>query len=907
MNLLSALRNFWQSLAPRRANDIEEELRSHQQAYQEDLMRQGLTAEEAQRKARIDLGQPEVQNESYRDAIGLRLFDELGGDIRYGLRALRRNPGFAAVAVLSLALGIGATTAMFSLIYAALLHPFPYAGADRIVNPVLINEQRPDEPTWFATMKPQFDTLSHAKSIESLLGFAESNMEITGGDVPENVLGTYLTGNAGTFFGVRALLGRGIEPFDDQGLGQHVTILNYKFWQRHYAGDPHIVGRTIELDHVPYTIVGVMPRRFAFNDTTGTGDLYLPRGLLQDSVNPPVTSPYIPWIKLKPHVSPAAADAELNALVRQFAKENPAHFPQKWHLQLQPIAAPFQQNIGRTLLLLLAGVLLLLIIGCANCSILLLARGRARQHELSVRSAIGASRWRIIRQLLVEALVISFTGAALGVAASYWLARLPMQLSPDSFPQESVIRINLPILAFSVALALLCGILFGLVPALRLSRHDPARTLPGRQIGLIAAPAKHRWSVLIAAQVALTLLLMATAGTAIRSFLHLTQLPLGYDPNHVMQVGIMLPFRNAQRWDSVKSREARTAYIEEIQRKIAAVPGVRDVSIGVNVAPPYTGAEESAVDISGIPHGENQSVRVHSVSPDYFATLRIPLLRGRTWNPPENTRGDFVAIVNQSFVRRYWPKTNPLAGQLRIPGMHVVGPLDAISSQSNAWRQVLGVVGGCAQRRHRSPCRSRHLHSLHHAHAPLRPIPRSHPGRAPHLPALDPRRHCLRGLRSAGRQRHLHPQRSHPARFPVQPPAPVLHIVRRLLRHGARPRPRRHLQRRRLQRRAAHNGVRRPSRARRTTHAYPVGRRTHRPHQHHHRRGTRPRPRCIFRKASRPLDAQRLRRGQSARRRGAACSQRAPRMYLAVPPRHLCPTSRSSPLRITRQNRTLER
>ena len=692
MNLLSALRNFWHSLAPRRANDIEEELRSHQQAYQEDLMRQGLTAEEAQRKARIDLGQPEVQNENYRDAIGLRIFDELGGDIRYGLRALRRNPGFAAVAVLSLALGIGATTAMFSLIYAALLHPFPYAGADRIVNPVLINEQRPDEPTWFATMKPQFDTLSHAKSIESLLGFAESNMEITGGDVPENVLGTYLTGNAGTFFGVRALLGRGIEPFDDQGLGQHVTVLNYKFWQRHYAGDPHIVGRTIELDHVPYTIVGVMPRRFAFNDTTGTGDLYLPRALLHDSVNPPVTSPYIPWIKLKPHVSPAAADAELTALVRQFAKENPAHFPQKWHLQLQPIAAPFQQNIGRTLLLLLAGVLLLLIIGCANCSILLLARGRARQHELSVRSAIGASRWRIIRQLLVEALVISFTGAALGVAASYWLARLPMQLSPDSFPQESVIRINLPILAFSVALALLCGILFGLVPALRLSRHDPARTLPGRQIGLIAAPAKHRWSVLIAAQVALTLLLMATAGTAIRSFLHLTQLPLGYDPNHVMQVGIMLPFRNAQRWDSVKSREARTAYIEEIQRKIAAVPGVRDVSIGVNVAPPYTGAEESAVDISGIAHGENQSVRVHSVSPNYFATLRIPLLRGRTWNPPENTRGDFVAIVNQSFVRRYWPKTNPLAGQLRIPGMHVVGPLDAISSQSNAWRQVLGVV-----------------------------------------------------------------------------------------------------------------------------------------------------------------------------------------------------------------------
>ena len=501
MNLVDIFRKLWQSIAPRQHGDVEEEFRSNLEAYQEDLMRQGLTAVEAQRKARIDLGQPAVQNETYRVAIGLRPFDEIGGDIRYGLRALRRNPGFAAVAVLSLALGIGATTAMFSLIYAVLLHPFPYADADRIMNPACVDEQHPDETRWFATDKRQFATLSEARSIESVLGFAESNMEITGGAIPEDVLGTYLTGNAGSFFGVRALLGRGIEPFDDQGSGQHVAVLNYRFWQRHYGGDPHLIGRTLELDHTPYTIVGVMPRSFAFNDTTGVGDVYLPRSLLRDSVNPPVTAPYIPWIKLKPHVTPAAADAELNAIVRQFAKENPRHFPEQWHLQLQPIIVPYQHSVGRTLVLLLVGVLLLLIIGCANCSILLLARGRARQRELAVRSAIGASRWRIVRQLLVEAVVISFTGAMLGVAASWWLARLPMQLSPASFPSESVIRINFPILAFSVALALVSGLLFGLVPALRLSRPDLARALPSRQPGASGAPAKHRWSALIAAQV----------------------------------------------------------------------------------------------------------------------------------------------------------------------------------------------------------------------------------------------------------------------------------------------------------------------------------------------------------------------------------------------------------------------
>ena len=208
--------------------------------------------------------------------------------------------------------------------------------------------------------------------------------------------------------------------------------------------------------------------------------------------------------------------------------------------------------------------------------------------------------------------------------------------------------------------------LFGLVPALRLSRLDLTRALPSQQQGSSPKQAKHRWSALIAAQVALTLLLMATAGTAIRSFLHLMQLPLGYNPNHVMQVGIVMHFRNLKEWDSIRSRETRTAYIEQIRQKIAAVPGVRNVAFGVSAAPPYTGAD-GAVEISGVPRGENQSVRIHSVSPDYFATLRIPVLHGRIWTASENNRGDFVAVVNQSFVRRYWPNINPLNGQLCFP------------------------------------------------------------------------------------------------------------------------------------------------------------------------------------------------------------------------------------------------
>jgi predicted permease len=692
VTLLAAIRKLWYSIAPRTHSDVEEEFRSTLDAYQEDLIRQGLTEEEARRKARIDLGQPVAQNETYRDAIGLRFFDELGGDIRYGLRALRRNPAFAAVAVLSLALGIGATTAIFSLIYAVLLHPFPYAGADRIMNPVVIDQQHPDQWSWFPLSKEYFDDLHLAAPVESALGFNSTPMEITAGALPEDISGTYLTENAGTFFGVHPLLGRNIEPSDAENGGHSVIVLNYRFWQRHFGGNSHVIGQTLGIDHAPYTIVGVMPRGFAFNDSTGVSDVYLPGSLMRGAMTVPYLA-YIPWIKLRPHVTLAAANAALEPIVRQFAQQHPDRFPDHWHLALQPIIVPFQRQTGRTLMLLLAGVVLLLIIGCANCSILLLARGRTRQHELAIRSAIGASRWRIVRQLLVEAVVISCTGAVLGVAASYWLAKLPLLLSPDSFPAESVIRINAPILAFSVALALLCGILFGLVPALRLSRHDSARRLPGRQIGVFVAPAKRRWSALIAAQVALTLLLMAAAGTAIRSFLELMQMPPGYDPANVLKLGVMLHMRDPGEWSRIQSREARIAYIEQMREKIASVPGVSTVAAGANAAPPYTGAENS-FNIDGTGARQQLQARVILVDPRYFAALRIPLLQGRIWNPDENALGDFVAVVNRAFATRYISSANALGRQLRIPGLTLPGSHLAITSvQSTGWRQIIGVVG----------------------------------------------------------------------------------------------------------------------------------------------------------------------------------------------------------------------
>jgi predicted permease len=689
MSLLVAIRKLWHSISPRTHRDVEEEFRSTLDAYQEDLIRQGFPEDEARRKARIDLGQPAAQNETYRRAIGLRPFDELSGDLRYGLRALRRNPGFAAVAVLSLALGIGATTAMFSLIYAVLLHPFPYAGADRIMNPLMIDPRYPDQYSYFALSKPQLDELRLAAPVDSVLGFEASHIEITGGALPEDIVGIYLTENTRTFFGVPSLLGRNIEPFDAENGGRSVVVLNYRFWQRRFGGDPHIIGRTLEIDHASYTIVGVMPRSFAFNDILGVADVYLPASLMRAVANGPAPT-YLLWIKLRPHVTVAAANAALEPIVREIKKQHSG--VSAWHLALQPIIEPYQQDLGRTFTLLLAGVVLLLIIGCANCSILLLARGRTRQHELAIRRAIGASRWRIVRQLLVEAQVISCTGAVLGVAASYWLARLPLVLSPDSFPAESFISINASVLAFSVALALVCGILFGLAPALRLSRNDPARALPGRQAGSVTAPARHRWSVLIAAQVALTLLLMATAGTAIRGFLRLTQMPLGYVPANVMQIGISLHVQNPVEWSLLQSREARAAYVEQIRQKIASVPRVSTVAVGIGATPPDADVQSSFI-IDGSGDGERPQARVMMVDEGYFAALRISLLQGRVWNADENSRGDFVALVNHAFSTRYLSSSQAVGRQLRIPGLTGHMRYQAVSAQSTAWRQIIGVVG----------------------------------------------------------------------------------------------------------------------------------------------------------------------------------------------------------------------
>jgi len=659
---------------------LKDEIQAHIDFEMQENLEAGMPPEEARYAAMRKFGNVLLARERSREIWGWICAERLWQDTRYALRGLGRNPGFSAVTILSLALGIGATTSMFSLIYAVLLHPVPYADWQRLTYPIYFNDDQPtSSERWFILTWPQYKQLLKANCVEDVLADDDVTSEITGQGIPEEVTLTYITENVSSFLRVPALLGRNIQPSDSEAAGpQAPVVLSYDFWMRHYNGDRNVLGQTLELDHKPYTIVGVMPK-----DYTWEPDLYVPMSLMPTHDRNSV----LPIMKLKSGVSLDRADAEVGALVHQFAKETPQFFPSRFRMHLEHITDRIVTAVGHALILLFAAVVMLLIIGCANCSILLLARGMSRQSELAVRAALGASRYRIIGQLIIEALVLAITGSLLGILLAYWMAKLIFSLFPDVFMHESVIRINLPILAFSVALAMVSGLLFGLLPSLRMSRPDVSKVMQatGRKVAGRSGQARSL-STLIAAQIALTTIIMGAAGVAIGGFMQMTHRNFGYDPAHVMSVPIPL------HRHSYFTREERAGYFKTLQQKIAAVPGIADVAVSGNAIPPESGANLT-FEILGIPSVQRQYLRDNFISPEYFSTLHIPLLQGRLWDETENSRGAAVAVINQTLARRYFPNGNAIGQQIRTPTLRVDDPEQMVGvPDTNGWLHVIGVV-----------------------------------------------------------------------------------------------------------------------------------------------------------------------------------------------------------------------
>lgn len=600
-------------------------------------------------------------------------------DIRFGSRQLIKTPGFALTAILSLALGIGATTAVFSVVYAILMDPYPYKDPARMVHMRLTMPN--GELYGFGVTGTQWQELRKSPVIADTFMEDDWSLTVTGADLPEDVNGVYLTSNAFNFLGVPAALGRGLQPSDaiDGQDPQPVVVLSYKFWLRHYQGDASVIGRTIQLMRKNYTIVGVAGSRF----TWGDGDVYLPLKVTGDQVKG-----FYAGVRLKPGVTHEQADAALEPLIKQFAKESPTHFPPNFmHLHIVGLNEDFVKQLGGTLYLLFGAVALLLLIGCGNVSILLLARATARQNEFAIRSAVGASQSRIIRQLLTEALLLSVVGAGLGLVLAYRIVAFIVANLPEySFPHEAAIHVNLPVLIFCIIVAVSTGILFGLWPALQLSRPQVGEIMKAnarKTTGDVRGRRTH--AILIGGQVALTLLMMAGAGAAIEGFLKVAHTNLGYDPHNVMSVGIPIHDGTYKTW------QERSVYFEKLYDKVASVPGVKMAAVSSNATPPANGFN-AHLEIVGRPTTADQPFQFNMVSKDYFPVLSIPLMQGRIWDEAETHRGAAVMVVNRTFVKRYFPSGDAIGHTVKVKELKPQPPYLLLSPEAESGLLIVGVV-----------------------------------------------------------------------------------------------------------------------------------------------------------------------------------------------------------------------
>jgi predicted permease len=601
-------------------------------------------------------------------------------DLRYALRQFRKSPGFVITAVLSLTLGVGATTAIFSVIYGVLLDPYPYKDADRMVHVQMRGKNQTDfrGPLLFVNGTGYLE-LKQMSTIDDVFLQQQDQENLTGDQIPVTANVGRFSPNLFDYMGVPPVIGREFTPADaPNGNPAPVAVLSYLFWQRQFDGSRDIVGKRLELDHRLYTVIGVVPPRF----TWGDADVYLPAM--------PTSDPHDYWmsfVKLKPGAKFPVAESQVQTLIDRYAKEDP-NYPQERKAHIVTLNEEVLGRFSGTLILLFCAVLALLMIGCANVSILLLARGTARHHELAVRVSVGAARGRLIQQLLSESVLLSVTGAILGVIAAYkGVAALAAALPFYSFPHEAAIKVNLPVLAFSASVALLSGILFGISPAWKLSRPQLGHLIQ-------ASSSKHSGSardrnthrLLIAGQVALTFLLMAAAGAAMKAFSAMIHTPLGFDPDHVLALDIGFPKGANPTW------QARLNANELIRKTVTEAPGVNTAAISTTWFPPF-GGFTAKIELKSKPSLTDAQAMLGLISPQTFPTLRVPLLAGRLFDEAETMRAAHVAVVNQAFVKQFLGDADPLGQSVRSPMLKVDRKELLSAINPDDWAQIVGVVG----------------------------------------------------------------------------------------------------------------------------------------------------------------------------------------------------------------------
>jgi len=611
--------------------------------------------------------------------------ERLWQDVRFGLRMLLKNPGFTAVAVVALALGIGANTAIFSVINTILLRPLGYQDPDRLV---LIYHNYPK-----LNLRASVSAIGYTyyrkenKSFEDLMAFTPWPVNLTEAGEPERLQGLQVTATFFPTLGIEAAKGRVILPEEDQPGRNRVVVVSDGLWRRRFGSDPNFVGKTLTLNGESYTVVGITPPGFQFGREIGQAtELWVPIGFTPDQLQPGRWR----WeflsvvARLKPSVSFQQAQAEMDTMAanvrQQYFGGGDAADPSSWNLWLQPMHELVVGDIRLALLVLMAAVGFVLLIACANVANLLLARAAARQKEMAIRTALGAGRRRVIRQLLTESVLLALAGGAAGLLLADWGVRLLVTLNQNNIPRAQELTLDARVLGFTFGISLLTGLLFGLVPALQSSKTDLHETLKeGGRSGTAGTPRGVR-SLLVVAEVALALVLLVGAGLLIKSFLRLQEVNPGFQPQNLLVMQLSLPetkYREPQQIDG---------FFQQALQQIGALPGVQSAGVASSI-PMSGGGSSGSFSIEGrvVQPGEMAPWGNRWwVGSTYFQTMNIPLIKGRFFTDRDVAEAPGVAIIDETMARKFWPHEDPVGKRISFQRDRQGNP---------RWREVVGVVG----------------------------------------------------------------------------------------------------------------------------------------------------------------------------------------------------------------------
>ena len=663
-------------------DDFEQELEAHLALLTEENIRAGMSSSEAARAARLRLGGAVQLRESHHDQLTLPWLESFAQDIRFAMRMLRKNPGFTAVAVLTLALGIGASTAIFSMVNAAVLRPLPYKDAGRLITIWNYNRQRGFDmdqvsPLDFADWRSQ----NHV--FQDIAASTEAEYTLTGAGEPALIIAYSFSADYFRVLGVAPILGRTFLPDEEQPGKNHVAVLNYSFWQERFGGNHDVVGSTIELNGASYTVIGVMPPGFEYPTFT---KLWTPLTIPPEAANNRGFRYLRVLGRLKPGVTVAQAQAEMNTIAARLASEYPTTNKHEDATNLITLREMISGDIRPAMAVLLCAVGFVLLIVCANVANLLLARAAGRRREVVVRVALGAGRSRLVRQFFTESLLLATIGGGAGLLLGYFALKplatvFPNEIFNVRIPPLAAISIDWHVLVFAAAVSLFTCIIFGLAPAIQACAADISEPLKSSSRGVSGGAHDRRLrNSLVVAEIAISLLLLTCAGLALQSFRILAAGNLGFEPAQVLTMRVLLP-ENKYKTDAQQSGFAQQAF-----ERIQALPGVR--SAGVVTFLPLSGWNGSrSVGLVDSPVSADQRpiASWSAVTPDYFGTLAIPVLRGRTFTPEDDASSQPVAIVSENLARRLAPTPGDAIGkQIEVNG--IKGALE-----------VVGVVGNIHQ------------------------------------------------------------------------------------------------------------------------------------------------------------------------------------------------------------------